>query len=314
MKKIGILLMFLLLQSAACSQNSEKLMKNVLADYAFKTHYITIDNLEIAYVKEGRGRTTLLFLHGLSSNSDAWSKNIKTLRKNYTCVAIDLPGYGKSSKVDAAYTPTFFAEVTRKVIQKLRLKNIVLVGHSMGGQAAIKFSVVYPEQIEKLILVAPAGLESFSEAHATVLKSAYTKDMVKNTSAEQIEKNYQLNFFKMPEDASTMIADRKQIRYSSDFGPHCEAIIKSIAGMLDDPVYNVLDKIPHQTLVIFGKEDQLIPNRYFHPGLTTEHIGQIARDRIANAQLKFIEESGHFVQFEKPEAVNTYIKQFVATE
>lgn len=287
-------------------------MKNVVSAYEFKTRYTHIDSLEIAYIKKGRGPVTLLFIHGLSSNSDAWSKNIKALSDQYTCIAIDLPGFGKSSKVNAPYTPSFFAEVTHRFIEKCRLKNVVLIGHSMGGQAAIQLAATYPGDIEKLVLVAPAGLEVFSEAHAALLKNTFTTEMVATTTEEQIEKNYQLNFFSLPADAAGMIEDRKQIRYAADFHAHCRAIVKSISGMLDEPVFPLLEHIPHNTLVIFGEEDQLIPNRYLHPGLTTREVGQIARQKIKNARLKFVKESGHFVQFEKPAEVNTHLREFIS--
>ena len=52
------------------------------------------------------------------------------------------------------YTPSYFASVIHQFIKKLHLKNITLVGHSMGGQAAIKFAVLYPNEIQKLILIA----------------------------------------------------------------------------------------------------------------------------------------------------------------
>ena len=82
MKKIFFLIIFTLFYSVIFSQNSKKKMKNLLSDYEFKSKCVTINDLEINYIKEGKGKTTLLFLHGLSSNADAWSKNIVELQKN----------------------------------------------------------------------------------------------------------------------------------------------------------------------------------------------------------------------------------------
>lgn len=311
MKYFYFSLMFILLNTVVFSQNHQKTMKELLSEYQFSTHTTTLDTLEIAYVKEGSGTQTLLFVHGLSSNADAWSHNIEVLKDNYLCVALDLPGYGKSSKPDADYTASYFAEVVYQFIEQLELKNVVLVGHSMGGQASIKLATTHPDVIEKLILVAPAGLERFSEAGAALMKSLFTVASVKNTTDEQISKNYALNFHEQPAEVSKMIADRKRIKDASDFDAHCGAIVKSVSGMLDDTVYQDLEHIMQPTLVVFGKQDQLIPNRYFNPGLTTEEVGKVALDKIKTASLEFIDEAGHFVQFEKPNKVNRLIRQFV---
>lgn len=314
MKRFGILLIIVLVHTTLFSQNTKKPMKELLSDYHFKTYTTTLDSLEISYIKEGNGKKTLLFVHGLSSNSDAWSKNIATLSKNYTCIALDLPGYGKSSKPEANYTPSFFAEILNKFIEKLELKNSILVGHSMGGQASIKFATTYPNAIEKLILIAPAGLEQFTEANAKFMKAYFTPTSVANTPDAQIEKNYALNFYEVPEDVSKMVRDRKRIKDASDFEAHCQAIVNSISGMLDEPVFNNLEGISQPTLVIFGDKDQLIPNRYFNPKFSIEDIGKIASDHIESVQVEFVKNAGHFVQYEKPAEVNTLIEEFVHAE
>lgn len=311
MKLLNYLLIFSLFNASVYSQTTNKPMKELLSAYSFTSHTATLDSLEISYIKEGVGEQTLVFVHGLSSNSDAWSKNIETLKKDYTCIALDLPGYGKSSKPNAVYTPTYFSEVIYQFIQKLNLKNIVLIGHSMGGQASIKYVTTYPSEVEKLILMAPAGLEQFSETNVVIMKSFFTPELVKNTSDEQIEKNYALNFYVQPEEVTKMITDRKNIKEASDFDAHCSAIVKSVYGMLDDSVYSDLEAISQKTLVIFGDKDQLIPNRYFNPTITTEDVGRIATEKIKNISVAFIKDAGHFVQFEKPEETNILIKQFV---
>jgi pimeloyl-ACP methyl ester carboxylesterase len=312
MKHGTLTAIFALLSTTLFSQQKPLLMKDLLSDYQFETKHIKIDSLNISYIQEGHGDTTLLFLHGLSSNSDAWSRNIDTLKNHYNCIALDLPGYGKSSKPNADYTPSYFASVVHAFIEKLQLKEIVLVGHSMGGQASIKLAVQYPETVKQLILVAPAGLEQFSDTEAQIIKSIYTSEMIKATTDEQIRKNYALNFFKQPEEVSKMIEDRIRVKTSADFDQHCDAISKSVAGMLNDPVFGDLKNIQQNTLLIFGKEDMLIPNKYFHPDLSVETIGEIGKKEIEQIQVIYVNESGHFVQFEKPQEINSAIRSFIA--
>jgi len=311
MSKKLLLLMLLSLSALTSCHSQKKLMKNIVAEYTFPTHTLSLDSLELSYIKTGNGTQTLLFIHGLSSNAEAWSKNIEQLQKHYTCVALDLPGFGKSSKLQVSYTPSYYAAVIYEFIQQLGLDKVVLIGHSMGGQAAIKLALSHPALIEKLVLVAPAGLERFSEASAKMMKAGYTAAVVKNTTEAQIEANYALNFYAVPAEASKMISDRKNIVNATDFDAHCDAIVKSIAGMLDEPVYDFLKELRPPTLVIFGEQDQLIPNRYFNPTLSTKQVAEVAQELIKNVQVEFIGESGHFVQFEKPKEVNLMIEQFV---
>lgn len=300
------LILSLVISTVSFSQKAET-MKNITSDYTFATHYINIDNLEIAYIKEGKGKQTIVFIHGLSSNADAWSRNIESLKDKYTCVALDLPGFGKSSKVAPAYTPTYYADIVVKLIDKLKLKNVMVAGHSMGGQAAIKLALNHPEKLKKLILIAPAGIEEFNAQQALLMKNAVTADMVSKTTDEQIDRNYQLNFFKLPEEAQTMISDRKRIKQAVDFPEYCDAIVKSIAGMLDESTHAELNLIVVKTLIVFGENDNLIPNRYLNPDLTINLVGGIAQEKIKNSTLHFVSESGHFVQFEKPTEVNRII-------
>jgi len=308
MKQLSMFFAFILINACVYSQ---KPMKELLSDYDFQGHKITLNDLEVNYIKEGSGEKTLVFVHGLSSNADAWSKNIEALKTTYTCVALDLPGYGKSSKPDVNYTPTYFAEVVFQFIEKLKLQNVVLIGHSMGGQASVKLASQHPETIKKLILVAPAGLEQFSEASAKMMASFLTEESVKNTSEAQIVKNYALNFYEQPEEVSKIIADRIRIIEASDFDAHCNAIVKSVSGMLHDPIANDFQSLSQPTLVIFGDQDMLIPNRYFNPTLTTKTVGEIPLNQIKNSRLEFVENAGHFVQFEKPLEVNALIEEFI---
>jgi len=311
MRRVLLICLFIFCSFISVSQNSSENMKNLLSEYDYAANYIQIDTLDIAYVKEGNGAKTLLFVHGLSSNADAWSKNIEELSASYTCVALDLPGYGKSSKIKTNYTPEFFAEVLNAFIDKMDLKHVILIGHSMGGQAAIKYSLMYPDDIEKLVLIAPAGIERFTEMEGNLIKGAVLPEIIKNTSEEQIERNYQVNFYKMPDDANKMMLDRKTIRNSYDFEEHCLAISSSVSGMLDMPVFDDLNKITLKTLVIFGENDMLIPNRYLHPQMTTHEIAESAKNEIQNCQVEFVKESGHFVQYEKPHEVNSIILRFL---
>lgn len=301
--------LFLFIMISAFSQDK---MRDILSPYSFETHYQMLDKAEIAYVKEGSGSETILLIHGLSSNAEAWKKNIKMLSAEYTVIAVDLPGYGRSSiPEDAAYTPTYFAETLKEFLQKLAVDKVILAGHSMGGQTAIRFNQLFPEMVQKMILLAPAGIETFTEEQGKLFKTFMTPEVVQKTTAEQIETNYKMNFHEMPEDVNIMIKDRKNITQASDFDQHTKAIAKSVHGMVDDPVFDDLEKIKVPVLIIFGQQDHLIPNKMMNPLLSTTKVAEIANEKIENSDLVMIENAGHFVQYEQAEEVNKQILTFL---
>ena len=254
----------------------------------------------------------MIYIHGLSSNSDAWFRNIETLDKDFTCIAIDLPGFGKSYKNAEEFTATYFASIVKEFAEKMKMDKFTLVGHSMGGQTAIKFAAKYPEKLDKLILIAPAGIEKFSEFEGTAMKMVMNPTTIMASTEEQIDRNYQLNFYKMPKEAAQMIQDRKNIVKSADFEAHAIAIQKSVKGMLDDTVTQDLEKISTPTLILFGKNDALIPNKYLHPTLTIDELSKTAQESIKGSKLVLIDEAVHFLQFEKPIEVNKEIKEFLS--
>ncbi|MHB9143697.1 MAG: alpha/beta fold hydrolase, partial [Paludibacter sp.] len=134
--------------------------------YDFEYTITQIDEkISIAYIDEGnkKSENVLLCIHGLSSYIPAWSKLILLLKDQFRCIAIDLPGYGKSSEGVYAGSMSFYSETILKFIQKLKLKNVSLVGHSMGGHISIATALSYPQIVNRLILLAPAGLETFAD-------------------------------------------------------------------------------------------------------------------------------------------------------
>ncbi|HZS39835.1 MAG TPA: alpha/beta hydrolase [Polyangia bacterium] len=279
--------------------------------YPVQTQLLDIDHIEVAYSDSGRGDRTLLLIHGLGSYLPVWSRNLDELSQHYRVVAIDLPGYGRSSKANYHYSMRFFARVVERVIEQLRLEHVVLVGHSMGGQIAITHNLLYPNRIDGLILVAPAGLEKFEPGEGGWLADVVTKDFVKLTPLENIYGNLIVNFSSAPREARFMADDRVRIVEGPDFDGYAYAVSRSVRAMIAEPVYDRLPDVGAPTLVVFGGDDALIPNAILHGG-DTRQIAQNAL-RIPRARLVVIPRAGHMVQFEKPELWNRAVVEFLSS-
>ena len=91
-------------------------------DYGYEVKHARLsDDINLAYIDEGNGNETIIFIHGLGSYIPAWKKNINELSKSYRCIAIDLPGYGKSSKNPHSGLMSFYAKVVAEFIDELKL-------------------------------------------------------------------------------------------------------------------------------------------------------------------------------------------------
>ena len=120
-------------------------------NYEFSYNIIELDNRHtIAYREEGTGPQTLLFIHGLASYMPAWNRNISYLKQYYRCIAIDLPGYGKSSAKDHPGTVAFYTAIIKSFIEKCNLGQVTLVGHSMGGHLALAVALKYPSLVKNI--------------------------------------------------------------------------------------------------------------------------------------------------------------------
>lgn len=283
--------------------------------YPFPVKFLDLgDQIRIAYVDEGQGDQVLLMIHGLGSYLPAWQKNITDLKQDYRCIALDLPNYGKSGKGAFPFTMRFFAKILAGFIESLDLKNLTLIGHSMGAQIALTTLLETEVSIDQLVLIAPAGFETFSDADKAFFYKNITPESIRDLSVDQIKVNFDLNFHngRLPEDAQfmfedrlAMLADREEFEWYYKMVPLC------VKAMLEAPVFDLLKDIELPTLILFGKEDLLIPNQLLHPELTTHQVAMSGHEQIVNSHLAMLSPCGHFVQWDRPEEVNTLIRSFL---
>jgi pimeloyl-ACP methyl ester carboxylesterase len=279
--------------------------------YPYEVKKVHVDeDTQIAYVEEGAGMETIIFIHGLGSYLPAWKKNIEGLSSDFRCIAIDLLGYGKSSKLPHSGLMTYYAQTVSQFMEKLGIKEAYIAGHSMGGQIAMVMSLYHTDKVKGLILAAPAGFETFTKGQRQWFRNVMTLDGVMKTPVDDIQNNLYYNFYRMPEDAEFMITDRISMRKAKDFEAYSYAVVQSVNGMVDEPVLAHLDKISKPTLIIFGENDNLIPNRFLNPGFT-KTIAESGHKMIKNSKLVMLPKTGHFLQFENPDGFNQAVKDFL---
>jgi pimeloyl-ACP methyl ester carboxylesterase len=226
-------------------------------------------------------------------------------------IALDLPGFGKSSKDVDSYSIPFFAKTVADLQDSLGIKKAAWIGHSMGSQIALRAAVDYPDKISRLVLLAPAGFETFTDQEGAMMSNFVTPQSIKHTPDSLIRQTFKATFFDFPEEAQFMIEDRVAIRSAENFEGYARAYAGSVQAMLEGPVFEELSDISQQVLIIFGKQDMLIPNRQLHANLSTKKVAESGHKQLPNSQLKMIDKAGHFVHFEQSKIVNKDILNFL---
>jgi pimeloyl-ACP methyl ester carboxylesterase len=117
-----------------------------------KSRKIQVGDLNIRYYTGGKGEP-LLIIHGGNSHGRLWTNNVKELCEKYTVYIPDLPGFGGSQPMTGQYYVPEFVRFVAGFTQTLGLKTFYLMGHSMGGAIAVSYTLQYPQQVKKLILI-----------------------------------------------------------------------------------------------------------------------------------------------------------------
>lgn len=279
-------------------------------DYGFTVHKLAVRNINMAYIDEGQSDEVLVLVHGLGTYAKGWLRNIEPLSKHYRVIAVDLPGYGKSDKGYYEYTMDFNAQVLVELLDALEIEKATFVGHSMGGQISMTIALNYPERVNKLVLISPAGFERFDDGEGAWMTGVMTPELVRDTPIRSIDVNLRYNFYETPPESEFLITERIQLRGAKDFERYCYAVSKNVEAMINGYVYDKLDKITQPTLVLWGENDELIPNRFLHAGWT-KNIAAIGEREIPDNTTILFPKCGHFVQFEKAAETNQAIIEFL---
>ncbi|MEK6477519.1 alpha/beta hydrolase [Catalinimonas sp. 4WD22] len=131
---------------------------------------VTRDGVDIAYERCGTQDTTLLFVHGWCIDQTYWTSQVDAFCGDYTVVTMDLPGFGMSGKNRESWRVEDFGRDVAAVIGQLDLQNVVLIGHSMGGDVILEAALAEPEAVIALI-----GIDNFKEVGVEITGEVQTE-------------------------------------------------------------------------------------------------------------------------------------------
>lgn len=290
--------------------------------YPFPVRSITVNSqkqeLQMAYMDvkpdKANGKVVML-LHGKNFNGAYWRQTAEALTKaGYRVIIPDQIGFGKSSKpLNYQYSFQDLAKNTRQILDGLGITKVCVLGHSIGGMLATRFVLMYPDMIEKFILVNPIGLEDYKlKVPYQPLDAAYQKEL--KQTYESLKKYQQTNYYDgqwkpayeewlAPLAGWTLNKDYPVIAWNS-------ALTSDM--IMTQPVVYEFEKVKAPTLLIIGQRDRTAIGKDMAPKELQStmgnypELGKQTQAKIANSKLVPIEGVGHlphieaFDQFIKP--------------
>lgn len=260
---------------------------------------VQIPGFDIAYLDGGSGEP-LVMVHGIGADKDNWSQVMPFLRGTGRLIALDLPGFGESSKpADADYSIGTQADRLGQFLDALQLPRAHFAGNSMGGAVVLEFARRHPERVESLWLLDPAGVGSAKESE---MFRAYRED------------GKFLLFSKTPDDfahvMSLVMSKPPALPYSVT---HELAIAAAHNYDLHTRIFRDLTaEVPHleqdvtglatPTLIVWGQQDRVLD----------PSGAEILHQALPNSQVVLMPGIGHMPMLESPHQSAADYKKFRA--
>ena len=271
---------------------------------------VMLNGHEFWYLDSGDG-PAVLFIHGLTGSHRNWAHLVDTVNTDHRVLVPDLFGHGASSKPMGDYSLGAHAATLRDLLDRLGVDRVTLVGHSFGGGIAMQFCYLFPERVERLVLVSSGGL---GRSVSPLLRSATLP------GAEWVLPLIASGWVRGRAEAVGRVLARVGWRASSDVteGWHGfmsladadsrRAFLATTRSVIDSggQTVNAHDHLPMAseipTLIVWGTGDRMIPAWH----------ATIAHQAIVGSRVELFEGAGHFPHLDDPERFARVLGDFVA--
>ena len=247
----------------------------------------------VFYTDEGKGAAIVL-LHGILENSTMWNAIKPELIKRNRIVCIDLLGHGQTECFGYVHPMELMADVVAEVLQFLKIRRSIFVGHSMGGYVALAFAEEYPDSVKGLCLL-----------NSTTRADSPERVQLRNRAIEAVKTNYSnlvrmsiSNLFR-PKSLTLFKEEIKQVKKEALKTP-LQGYIAAQEGMkIREDREVLLNFSPYKKLVIYGKKDPILNYK--------DVLNQIKGTEVHNIELP----DGHMSHIENREEVIVALQEFV---
>ena len=249
----------------------------------------------VTFSDTGKGRVVVL-LHGFLGSHHIWENTISELSKSYRVIAIDLPGHGTTDCFGYVHTMELLAKCVKAVMDSLRLKKYVIIGHSMGGYSGLAFADLYPDNLKGLCLF-----------HSSAYADSYEKKRDRTRSVRIVKANHKIyttevikNLFatKNAKYLKTDIAFAQKIASKVSK----RSIIAALEGMKDRPNRDmILGMVHYPVMMVIGELDNVLPKDQL---LEQTQL-------IKNKHILYLEHDGHMGFLESPKLTVKALRKFL---
>lgn len=224
---------------------------------------------------------SVIVLHGWKRSLNDWREVAKELSKNKKIILVDLPGFGNSSVPKTPFDTYDYANLVLKIIEKLELKKVTLMGHSVGGKIAIAAGS-QNKDLEKLIVVDPSGINKRS--FSVKVKSVTNKFL-------------KPGMFLFPEKVRKLILDLMTSEDYRSSGKMKDIFKKIVVQNVSEDAKKI--KIP--TLIVWGDKDKEVPVS------TAKDLKKL----ISHSTVRIVWNTEHDPFMEKPDKFLEIIQEFL---
>ena len=241
---------------------------------------ININEINTNYITEGSAGTPVVILPGWGATSAVYNLIVKQLAETHRVYVLDLPGFGITSEPPCAWSVDDYTDFVISFIEKLQLKDLILIGHSYGGRIIINLSnrENVPFSVREIILIDSAGIrnplteeQQKRQNHFKKLKKFYSNKVVSAVMPGALEK--------------------LQKKYgSSDYANASPVMKQTLVKAVTQDYTDMLPNIKPAVFLIWGKDDTATPVSDAYK----------MKELIPNADLQIIADAGHFPFLDQP--------------
>lgn len=262
-------------------------------------HFITLNSgIKLHYLDQGHG-PVVIWLHGSGPGASGFS-NFKGnypefANAGYRNIILDLPGFGRSDKPDNVnYDLTFFVAALNGLIEALELSKVTLLGNSLGGAIALGQALEYPDTVERLILMAPGGVEEretyFAMEGIQRMVEVYSRGPM---GVEQMREVMTLQLFDSVILSDDILAERAAVAVTQPPNLFSTMMVPNMTERLSELNCPVLG--------FWGTNDKFNPHEGMHKFI----------DNVPTARFIMLNRCGHWVQVEHQRLFNSSCIDFL---